>query len=291
MEKKVAQFLGILKNPKKTSEEKAKHILRDPSLLEDLSKLLSEQSSEYNSEEKRVIVSLIQMDNCSTHSLSDFTNETIRSFMSDVGEVESVVKERDGEFLVTYKAAINAFLAFFAYDDLELAEMGIRMSLSRMPSIKQFSMTSSKKQSEHFDSLRPPGTNSSLMSNKSTCRYDINIENDKVFEVSRKIIGAQGYNMKSIIAKIQQETGCDEKEVKLRLRGKGSNFLEGPERKECDDKLHLCVSTKNPLIYECTCNHVEALLSKIFEEYVALMKKTRPTVDDFELFRFKKIEN
>jgi len=32
--------------------------------------------------------------------------------------------------------------------------------------------------------------------------------------------------------------------LKLRLRGQGSGFKEGPDRKESNEPLHLCVSSK-----------------------------------------------
>ncbi len=34
---------------------------------------------------------------------------------------------------------------------------------------------------------------------KLTCRYDIQIENEKDFQVARRIIGSKGINMKKII--------------------------------------------------------------------------------------------
>eukprot|EP01066_Platyproteum_vivax_P014015 Platyproteum_vivax@DN6305_c0_g1_i3.p1 len=54
---------------------------------------------------------------------------------------------------------------------------------------------------------------------KYTCRYTIGVENEKDFQVARRIIGAKGANMKDIV---QQSGGA-----KLRLRGRGSGYLEG----------------------------------------------------------------
>jgi hypothetical protein len=33
--------------------------------------------------------------------------------------------------------------------------------------------------------------------------------------------------------------------VKLRLRGRGSGYKEGPEKRESQEPLHLCVSSKH----------------------------------------------
>lgn len=46
---------------------------------------------------------------------------------------------------------------------------------------------------------------------KFTCRYEIQIENDKEFQVARKIIGNKGYNMKRIIDACLGEIGADPK--------------------------------------------------------------------------------
>ena len=73
--------------------------------------------------------------------------------------------------------------------------------------------------------------------NKFTCRYEIQIENEKEFQVARRIIGTKGCNMKKIIEDaIEQaygtranftESNANEL-LKLRLRGKGSGYKEGP---------------------------------------------------------------
>ena len=41
--------------------------------------------------------------------------------------------------------------------------------------------------------------------------------------------------------------------LKLRLRGKGSGFKEGPEQIESDDPLNLCVSSKYKDKFDLAC--------------------------------------
>ena len=65
---------------------------------------------------------------------------------------------------------------------------------------------------------------------KYTCRYEIQIDNEKEFQVARRVIGSKGANMKRIIEECSE--GFDKSVnpyeiVKLRLRGKGSGFKEG----------------------------------------------------------------
>ena len=56
------------------------------------------------------------------------------------------------------------------------------------------------------------------------------IENDKNFQVAKKIIGSGGCNMKRIIENTIRNRGKDL--LKLRLRGIGSGYKEGPDHKE-----------------------------------------------------------
>lgn len=72
---------------------------------------------------------------------------------------------------------------------------------------------------------------------KTSCKYLIQIENEEEFQVSKRIIGSRGYNMKKIIEmalnEYQFEKNCkfnDPKLIKLRLRGKGSGFKEGSKK-------------------------------------------------------------
>lgn len=68
---------------------------------------------------------------------------------------------------------------------------------------------------------------------KLTCRYDIQIENEKDFQVARRIIGSKGTNMKRIIEssleQAEDKNAVSSNELlKLRLRGRGSGYKEGP---------------------------------------------------------------
>jgi hypothetical protein len=93
---------------------------------------------------------------------------------------------------------------------------------------------------------------------KFTCRFDIGIENDKDFQVARRIIGQKGANMKRIV----EATGA-----KLRLRGKGSGYLEGPLKEESNEPLHLCVSCISQKGYNDSINAVSEILQTVYEDY------------------------
>lgn len=53
-------------------------------------------------------------------------------------------------------------------------------------------------------------------------------------------------------------------DVKLRLRGKGSNFKEGPKQEESEEPLHLCISSSRKDKFDVACEHAEHLISNIY---------------------------
>ncbi len=93
---------------------------------------------------------------------------------------------------------------------------------------------------------------------KYTCRIDIGIENDKDFQVARRIIGTKGCNMKKIV---------DVSNAKLRLRGKGSGYMEGPTQTESPEPLHICVSCTNETGYNEALKAVTEILESVYSEY------------------------
>jgi len=141
----------------------------------------------------------------------------------------------------------------------------------------------------HSFSPGPPGTpppnnlNSSLITpdgkapahvkgvRKYTCRFVIGIENDKSFQVVRRIIGAKGSNMKRIVK---------QSEAKLRLRGVGSGYFEGAGQKESNEPLQLCVSCTSSDGYRTAVTLVEELLEGAYSEFRAFCKDNgRPEPD------------
>ena len=63
--------------------------------------------------------------------------------------------------------------------------------------------------------------------------------------------------------------------VKLRLRGKGSGFKEGPKQEESKEPLHLCISSRFYPQYTTACNKIEQLLLNVYEEYKKHCEKQR----------------
>jgi RNA recognition motif. (a.k.a. RRM, RBD, or RNP domain) len=99
---------------------------------------------------------------------------------------------------------------------------------------------------------------------KYTCRFEIGIDNDKEFQVARRLIGVKGSNMK----RINKET-----EAKLRLRGKGSGYLEGSAKVESPEPLHLCISCVSATGYNAAMDMVKSLLEEIYADYRKFCKQ------------------
>ena len=63
--------------------------------------------------------------------------------------------------------------------------------------------------------------------------------------------------------------------VKLRLRGKGSGFKEGPKKEESNEPLHLCVSSRYYDKYQLACDQLQELLLNVYDEYKRYCEKHR----------------
>lgn len=109
---------------------------------------------------------------------------------------------------------------------------------------------------------------------KPQCQFFIGIEEESKFKVTRKVLGSHGKFMKAIA----ETTGA-----KLRLRGRGSGFLEGPEQVESVDELMLCVSATDVPGYREAVRQVHDLLEGVYTEYRAFCKKMGLTVPELQV--------
>jgi len=109
---------------------------------------------------------------------------------------------------------------------------------------------------------------------KYTCRFIIGIQNDKEFQVARRVIGAKGANMKRIVM---------QSEAKLRLRGEGSGYFEGSGQKESSEPLQLCVSCTNGEQYKSAVRQVEELLKRVYDEYRVFCRDNGKACPDLQI--------
>jgi len=93
---------------------------------------------------------------------------------------------------------------------------------------------------------------------KPQCQFYIGIEEEPKFKVTRRVLGSHGKFVKAIA----ESTGA-----KLRLRGRGSGFLEGVEQLESTDELMLCVSAPDAACYADAVRLVRELLVGVYQDY------------------------
>lgn len=101
---------------------------------------------------------------------------------------------------------------------------------------------------------------------KWQCQFIVGIEEEPKFRVTRKLLGSAGANMKAIAGST---------DAKLRLRGRGSNFLEGPEQQESQDPLMLCVSATDEEGYKNAVSLVTELMERVYVQYREFCSKNR----------------
>jgi len=118
------------------------------------------------------------------------------------------------------------------------------------------------------------GDGCSVVTGKPQCQFFVGIEEEPKFKVTRKILGPHGHHMKAI---------AEASGAKLRLRGRGSGFLEGPEQIESSDELMLCVSAPDWAGYEEAVRLVKELLEDVYEQYRSHCRRSQCEVPALEI--------
>eukprot|EP00929_Paragymnodinium_shiwhaense_P008476 TRINITY_DN112431_c0_g1_i1.p1 TRINITY_DN112431_c0_g1~~TRINITY_DN112431_c0_g1_i1.p1 ORF type:complete len:403 (+),score=74.21 TRINITY_DN112431_c0_g1_i1:100-1308(+) len=93
---------------------------------------------------------------------------------------------------------------------------------------------------------------------KWQCQFFVGIEEEETFQVVRRLLGPHGKHVKAI---------AEKSGAKLRLRGRGSGFKEGPQGEESTDELMLCVSVSEKHGYAAAVNLVWEHLESIYKQY------------------------
>ena len=102
---------------------------------------------------------------------------------------------------------------------------------------------------------------------KYICKFYLQIEGDREFQIVKRIIGAKGSNLKRIIDYCSKGPGgvyCPDA-IKLKLKGIGSGYRE--REGERNEPLNLCVISKYPDKYKKACSFVIELIINIYGEY------------------------
>ena len=106
---------------------------------------------------------------------------------------------------------------------------------------------------------------------KYVSRYIVQIENEKNFPVREMIIGNNGMLLRNILYNNCIKYG--DKTTKIRLRGRGSGYKEGPKNEESKEPMELCISSLNLISFTNCSMEIENLLQQIYCKYYAYQCK------------------
>ena len=129
-----------------------------------------------------------------------------------------------------------------------------------------------KKENENIENMESEKTGVDFHTNstrdyqlKYVSRYIVQIENEKNFPVTKMIIGNKGELLRQIL--LENCINYGDHTTKIRLRGKGSGYKEGPKNEESKDPMELCISSLNMFSY-CRCSQaIENLLLNVYYKY------------------------
>merc|ERR1719506_238446 len=111
---------------------------------------------------------------------------------------------------------------------------------------------------------------------KNTCRFIVphEIASDGPFKAAKVLIGRGGQNMRQI---------AEATTAKIRVRGKGSGHLEGPNNAESTDPLMCCISCPDTRGYEEAKVRVTRIFEQMFTQFRDHCKKQGRPVPELYL--------
>jgi uncharacterized membrane protein YgcG len=85
-------------------------------------------------------------------------------------------------------------------------------------------------------------------------------------EIKRRLLG----NNASVIIQLVDEIGVSQRSIKIRIRGIGSGFYEGPNHQELQEPLHFNVAAENEQLLQTAVQRVKALVTKVKQDLVPM---------------------
>ncbi|KAM3135442.1 hypothetical protein pb186bvf_012461 [Paramecium bursaria] len=224
-----------------TNRQHINNVLRDPKFRIKISNILKQKNKQFP--HQYLTIELQTLDECDVELDSDDIQQVCANF----GEVKQVFTKNNGA-IIKFGSIFDAYVVYKILNRHHIKELDVIIKI------------------EFTSPQDLEITDISDIQQKYTCRYDVQIDNDKEFQVARKIIGSKGCNMKKIIDQCLVDSSREFDLIKLRLRGKGSGYKEGPEKRESQEPLHLCVSSKHANLFSKACSQVELLLELLLKQ-------------------------
>lgn len=189
--------------------------------------------------------------------------------------ISDIEEKADYTLIIKFNSLLNSvnFVKFFTLaNQVEFNPFIFYMSFDELPETDRVLNDRKEKTNAPKKTKKKAAGNI----NKYTARFYFFIESSPDFELSKKIIGKKGKNMKNILTDCEivfKDDRVPKDFLKLRLRGRGSSYKEGTTNKESDEDLHLCISAKNADVLSKAVKLIEQLLESILKEYNAYCKK------------------
>eukprot|EP00826_Nyctotherus_ovalis_P054292 TRINITY_DN7100_c0_g3_i8.p1 TRINITY_DN7100_c0_g3~~TRINITY_DN7100_c0_g3_i8.p1 ORF type:complete len:328 (-),score=55.94 TRINITY_DN7100_c0_g3_i8:132-1115(-) len=191
--------------------------------------------------------------------------QALFSYFGDIAKIQ-IHPQKKSSANITFVSIVSAYFAQQALHEYHLPQYSAALSLRWVEADSSPARDySCKPTAKHF---KHNPEQSYLQYKKFTCRFEIQIENDSRYQISRRLIGPKGANMKRILRECSRGSRLPIASIiKLRLRGRGSGFLEGPKHEECKEPLHLCISSCFYEKYLIAKKRVTELLIKLYADY------------------------
>ena len=191
------------------------------------------------------------------------THSTVEDILknSEKPQLHLNIKDNDIENLSTNSLAQYSLYSHYTLSPQSLKEFKNLIIQNSKREI--YSEMNYQKYQNSFENNEKGVTNA-----KYICKFYIQIEKDKEFNVVKRLIGAKGSNIKRIIDFCSKSNnGYISDSIKLKLKGKGSEYKERPYGRESEEPLNLYVTSKYLDIYKKGCSLVHELIVNIYEEY------------------------
>ena len=187
----------------------------------------------------------------------------------DFSEILDDDENNEKENILTDGIAQLEYYSIFCLSKKAQKEFNEIVSLNKSRGIKnmELSYNINPRELNMNNNLTQFNVNNEKGNIKYICKFYLQIESDKDFQVIKRVIGAKGCNLKRIIDYCSKGPGgvYVPDAIKLKLKGIGSGYREKDGDKK--EPLNLCVISKYQDKYKKACSFVIELIINIYEEY------------------------
>ena len=187
----------------------------------------------------------------------------------DFSEILDDDENSEKENILTDGIAQLEYYSIFCLSKKAQKEFNEIVSLNKSRGIKnmELSYNINPRELNMNNNLTQFNVNNEKGNIKYICKFYLQIESDKDFQVIKRVIGAKGCNLKRIIDYCSKGPGgvYVPDAIKLKLKGIGSGYREKDGDKK--EPLNLCVISKYQDKYKKACSFVIELIINIYEEY------------------------